>query len=72
MDGTWKDLACSLGFVIDEDMNTNIIVDDIGSWAKQVNQALLYMECQLCVCQSQNLSLSPKKSHIFPKQFKFK
>jgi hypothetical protein len=34
MDGTWKDLACSLGFVINEDMNTTIIVDDSVSWAK--------------------------------------
>jgi hypothetical protein len=33
--------------------------------------ALVYMECQLCICQSQNLSLSLKKLHIFPKQFKF-
>jgi hypothetical protein len=32
---------------------------------------LLYMECQLCICQSQNLSLSLKKSHIFPKRFTF-
>jgi hypothetical protein len=71
MDGTWKNLAQSLGIVIDKDMNTTIIVDDIMSWAKQVNQALLYMECQLCVCQSQNLSLSLKKSHIFPKRFEF-
>jgi len=67
MDRTWKNVACSLGFVINKDMNTTIIVDNIVSWAKQVNQALLYMECQLCVCQSQNLSLSLKKSHIFPK-----
>ncbi len=71
MNGTWKDVARSLGIVIDEDMNTTIIVDDIVSWAKQVTAALLYMECQLCVCQSQNLSLSLKKSHIFPKQFEF-
>jgi hypothetical protein len=71
MDGTWKDVARSLGIVIDKDMNTTIILDDIISWAKQVTAELLYMECQLCVCQSQNLSLSRKKSHIFPKQFEF-
>jgi hypothetical protein len=29
------------------------------------------MESQLCVCQSQNLSLSLKILHIFPKQFEF-
>jgi hypothetical protein len=71
MDGTWKDVARSLGILIDEDMNITIIVDDIVIWAKQVTAALLYMECQLCLCQSQNLSLSLKKSHIFPKQFEF-
>jgi hypothetical protein len=29
-----KELACSYGIVIDEDTNTNIIVNDILSWAK--------------------------------------
>jgi hypothetical protein len=71
MDGTWKDLACSLGHVINKNMNTTIIVDNIVSWADQAMAALLYMECQLCVCLSQNLSLSLKKSHIFPKWFEF-
>jgi hypothetical protein len=71
MDGTWKDVARSLGLVINEDMNTTIIVDNIVSWARQADQALAYMECQLRVCQSQNLSLSLAKSHIFPKQFEF-
>jgi hypothetical protein len=71
MDGTWKDVACSLGLTINEDMNTTIIVDNIVSWARQADQALAYMECQLRVCQSQNLSLSLAKSHIFPKRFEF-
>ncbi len=71
MDGTWKDLACSLGLTINKNMNTTIIVDDIVSWADQATAALLYMECQLCVRLSQNLLLSLKKSHIFPKRFKF-
>ncbi len=34
VDSTWKDLAPSHGVVIDKDTNTNIIVDDILSWAK--------------------------------------
>jgi hypothetical protein len=71
MNSTWQEIACSLGLNINEDMNTTIIVDDIVSWAKQVMAALLYIECQLCVCQYQNLSLSLKKSHIFPKRFEF-
>lgn len=33
VDATWKELACSKGITIDEDTNTNIIVDDILSWA---------------------------------------
>jgi hypothetical protein len=71
VDSTWKDLARSLGITIDEDTNTNIIVDDILSWAKSLLIALIYMECQLRVCQSQILSLSLRKSHIFPKRFEF-
>jgi hypothetical protein len=49
----------------------NIIVDEILSRAKSLTIALIYMECQLKICQSQNLLLSLKKSHIFPKQFEF-
>ena len=71
MDSTWKALATELGITISEDTNTNIIVDDILSWAISEAVALLYMECQLRVCQSQNLSLSLKKSHIFPVRFEF-
>ncbi len=69
VDSSWKELARSHGIEVDEDMNTNIIVDDIVSWAKTPSYAMMYMECQLKVCQSQNLSLSLKKSHIFPKRF---
>jgi hypothetical protein len=71
MNGTWQEIACSLGLNINKDMNTTNIVDDIVSWEKQVMAVLLYMECQLCICQSQNLALSLKKSHIFPKKFEF-
>jgi hypothetical protein len=71
IDSTWKDLSRKHGVMIIKDTNTNIIVDDILSWAKSLVSALIYMECQLHVCQAQNLSLSLKKLHIFPKQFKF-
>jgi hypothetical protein len=64
-------LAKSLGLVINDNMNTKIIVDDIFSWAEILEMALLYMECQLGECQSYQLSLSLRKSHIFPKRFKF-
>ncbi len=61
----------SQGIVINDDTNTNIIVDDIVSWANMPEHAMMYMECQLRIRQSQNLSLSLKKMHIFPKQFEF-
>jgi hypothetical protein len=71
VDTSRKELARSYRIAIDKDTNTNIIVDDILSWAKSLTIALVYMECQLKIYQSQNLSLSLKKSHIFPKQFEF-
>ncbi len=46
-------------------------MDDILSYAKTLPIALLYMECQLRVAQSQNLSLSLKKLRIFPRRFEF-
>jgi hypothetical protein len=71
IDSTWKDLAHLLGLTINDDLNTNIIVDDILSWATTLNIALLYMECQFHVAQLQNLLLSLKKSFIFPKRIEF-
>ena len=71
VDSMWKDLARLCGLTIDEDTNTNIIVNDILSWAKTLMSALLYMECQLRIAQSQQLSLSLKKSKLFPQRFEF-
>ena len=71
LNGTRQDLARSLSLIINDDLNMTIIVDDIVSWSKTLIMALLYMECQLRICQSQNLSLSLKKLHIFVKQFEF-
>ena len=45
LDSTWKDLARSLELMIDKDTNTNIIVNNILSWAKTLISALLCMEC---------------------------
>jgi hypothetical protein len=70
-DSQWKTLAEKSGLVINNDTNTKIIVNDIFSWAKTIDNPLLYIECQLCVCQSYRLSLSLQKSHIFPKLFEF-
>jgi hypothetical protein len=44
---------------------------DIISHGKDLETSLLYMECQLPICLSYCLSLSLKKSHIFPQQFEF-
>ncbi len=71
MNGTWQDLARSLNLIINNDLNMTIIVANIVSWAKNLIMALVYMEYQLRVCQSQNLSLSLKKLHIFVKRFEF-
>ncbi len=71
IDSQWKVLAEKSGLVINNDTNTKIIVDDIFSWAKTIDNALLYIECQLCICQSCRLLLSLCKSHIFPKPFEF-
>jgi hypothetical protein len=71
VDSQWKALAKQSGLVIDEDMNTKVIVDDIFSWSDLLEKALLYMECQLCVCQAYQLSSSLCNSCIFSKRFEF-
>jgi hypothetical protein len=71
VDSSWRELAKLYSISTDEDTNTNIIVDNILSWAKSMHTALVYMECQSKIYQSQNLSFILKKSQIFPKRFKF-
>ncbi len=71
LDSAWKALAEERGLTIDDDTNTNIIVDDIFNWAKTFREALLYLGCQLCICKAYRLILSLKKSHFFPKRFEF-
>ena len=36
LDCVWKEHACSHGIPIDDDTNNKIIVDDIVSWARQL------------------------------------
>jgi len=36
LDSIWKDLTHSYGIPIDDATNTKIIVDDIVSWARQI------------------------------------
>ncbi len=52
MDSTWKDLAQKHSMTNNEDTNRNIIVDDILSWANSLVSALIYMECELRICQA--------------------
>jgi len=63
----WKALATSCGISIDEQTNTRIIVDDIVNHRHDLDTSLSYMRCQLSVCMAYPLSLSLKKSFIFPK-----
>jgi hypothetical protein len=67
----WNALAQKSGMVINDDTNTKNIVDNIFSWAKLLDVALLYIKCHLHVCQSYQLSLSVRKNHIFLKCFNF-
>ncbi len=43
VDSLWKALAEKSGLVINDDTNTKIIVNNIFSWAKTINDALLYI-----------------------------
>jgi hypothetical protein len=43
INSVWQRLATEQGVQIDEDTNTEIIIDDIVSYAKQVQTALIYM-----------------------------
>jgi hypothetical protein len=67
----WNELVQERGVPIDDNTNTKIIINDIVSWAKVLNFALIYMECQLKICQAYRLSLNLRKSHIFPTCFEF-
>ncbi len=71
VDSVWKDIATSLGLTIGTNVDTRIIIDDIVNWAQTFEQALRYIECQLRVAKAYRLTLSLKKSHFFPKRFKF-
>ncbi len=71
VDSQWKSLAQSYGISIDDDTNTRIIINDIMCHGKDLATLLRYMECQLCMCMAYQLSLSLKKSFIFPKRFEF-
>ena len=67
----WKRLAAERGLPVDDDNNSTNIVDDIFGWGSTVSNALCFIECQLIVAKSIRLSISLKKSYIFPKRVEF-
>ena len=67
----WNELAWSLGIDIGNNTNTRVIIDNIVSHGRDLIISLFYMECQLRVCLAYRLSLSLKKSFIFPIRFEF-
>jgi hypothetical protein len=71
VDSQWKALATSVGITVGDATDTRIIVDDIVSHGPTIDISLLCMECQLRTCRSYRLSLSLKKSFIFPLRFEF-
>jgi hypothetical protein len=58
IDSQWKAMAQQKGLIINDNTNTKIIINNIYSWAKSFPMALIYIECQVCVCQAYRLSLS--------------
>ena len=71
MDVTWNDLARTKGIVFNCGTGIRFIVDDIFSWAPTFEIFIKYLECQLEVCMSQNLSLSLKKCLFCPERMEF-
>ena len=66
LDHTWKEVLRSHSIDIDRGTNTTLIVNNIFSWAPTFDIAIEYLKCHLDVCISQNLSVSLKKSLLFP------
>jgi hypothetical protein len=56
----WKVLAQQSGLLINNNTNTKIIINNIFSWTELLDEALLYIKCQLRVCQSYQLSSHQK------------
>ena len=71
LNSTWQQLATSFGIDIGEDNNTRPIIDDLFSFATEFTTMLTYLECQLKVARSQNLSLNLKKCFWMPARQEF-
>ena len=66
INGEWQVMAIDNGFMIDDDTNTNIIVDNFFNWAISEDQSILYIEAQFTVAALCRLSFSLPKSLFFP------
>ena len=71
LNSTWQQLAESLGVEIGEDNNTRPIIDDLFSFTTTFQNFLIYLESQLRVSRSQNLSLNMKKCFFMPERQEF-
>ena len=71
MNFEWNTLANSCGVAINEDTNTNIIVDYLLNHAITEDAALEYMLFQFKVADLRRLSFSLPKSSFFPKRVEF-
>ncbi len=55
LDSQWKALATSIGIIVGDDTDMQIIVEDIASHGPTIDTSRLYMECQLRVCRANRL-----------------
>ena len=55
INGEWLVMPIDNGVTIDDDTNTNIIVDDCFNWAILKDQAILYMEAQFTLPRSRGI-----------------
>ena len=71
MDGTWKAMSIVNRTVINDDTNTRVIIDNIFRWSNGIDTTFCYLQCQLIMCRSQNLSLELKTCIFFPDHLEF-
>jgi hypothetical protein len=71
VDSTWKSLAQARSIDLNDSTNTRIIIDNVLSHATSFALAKRFIECQLIVAHSHNLSLNLHKCHWFPSRLEF-
>jgi hypothetical protein len=71
VDSTWKSLAQARSIDLNDSTNTRIIINNVLSHATSFALAKRFIECQLIVAHSHNLSLNLRKCHWFPSRLEF-